>query len=382
MTQKIKVLHTIRQGKIGGGETHVINLIEQLDKNYFESFLLAFTEGPMVDKMRARGIKTFVIKTERPFDFTKWGQVQNILTDNKIDIVHAHGTRANSNSFYSARKCKIPLIYTVHGWSFHPDQSFLIKKIRLFSESQLIKNSDLTICVSNNNLVDGRSHFAIDRAAVIRSGIDLEKYNTRSVLSELRKEFHIDESYIVVGYIVRMTKQKDPFTLIRAISLIPEDCKIKFLFVGEGDLKDQTIDLAKQLKVYHRIIFSDFREDVPAVLKAIDIYCLPSLWEGLPIGLLEAMAMKKAVIATAIDGTKEVIEHMENGILVPVSSPKTLADAIIMLANNLELSESLGENALQTIKRDYNNGRMTKQIEDIYIKLNSDRDRSRISFSR
>jgi glycosyltransferase involved in cell wall biosynthesis len=382
MRQKIKVLHTIRQGKIGGGETHVINLIEQLDKNYFESFLLAFTEGPMVDKMRARGVKTFVIKTERPFDFTKWGQVQNILNDNKIDIVHAHGTRANSNSFYSARKCKIPLIYTVHGWSFHPDQSFLIKKIRLFSESQLIKNSDLTICVSNNNLVDGRSHFAIDRAAVIRSGIDLEKYNTRSVLSELRKEFHIDESYIVVGYIVRMTKQKDPFTLIRAISLIPEDCKIKFLFVGEGDLKDQTIDLAKQLKVYHRIIFSDFREDVPAVLKAIDIYCLPSLWEGLPIGLLEAMAMKKAVIATAIDGTKEVIEHMENGILVPVSSPKALADAIIMLANNLELSESLGENALQTIKRDYNNGRMTKQIEDIYIKLNSHRDRSKISFSR
>lgn len=373
MTQKIRVLHTIRQGKIGGGETHVINLIEQLQEKHFESFLLAFTDGPMVEKMRARGIKTFVVETERPFDFTKWSQVENILIENKIDIVHAHGTRANSNSFYSARKCKIPLIYTVHGWSFHPDQSFLIKKIRLFSESQLIKMSDLTICVSNNNLVDGRSHFNIDRAKVIRSGIDLEKYNFQLNMSDLRKEFHVDESFILVGYIVRMTKQKDPFTLIRAISLIPEELNIRFLVVGEGDLKDQTLALAKQLNVYHRLIFKDFREDVPALLKAIDIYCLPSLWEGLPIGLLEAMAMKKAVIATEIDGTKEVIEHMKNGILVPVSSPQTLADAIIMLASDSKLSNSLGENAFQTIKGDYDNGTMTKQIEDIYFSFSNSR---------
>ncbi|MGN7205944.1 glycosyltransferase family 4 protein [Pedobacter sp. SAFR-022] len=369
MKNKIKVLHTIRQGKIGGGETHVINLIEQLNSEHFESLLLAFTEGPMVDKMRARGIKTYVLKTEKPFDFTKWGQVEKILVDNKIDIVHAHGTRANSNSFYAARKCGIPLIYTVHGWSFHPDQSFFVKKIRLFSESQLIKKSDFTICVSNNNLLDGRSHFKIAEAKVIRSGIDLDKFNYRLGVSGLRGEFGIGERDILVGYVVRITKQKDPFTLIKAISLIPEDLKIKFLFVGEGDLKEQSIALAKELKVHDRIIFTQFREDVPAVLKAIDIYCLPSLWEGLPIGLLEAMAMKKAVIATAIDGTKEVIEHMKNGILVPVSSPQVLADSIVMLAGNVELLNSLGANALETIKRDYDNERMTKQIENIYIEL-------------
>lgn len=369
MKNKIKVLHTIRQGKIGGGETHVINLIEQLNSEHFESLLLAFTEGPMVDKMRARGIKTYVLKTEKPFDFTKWGQVEKILVDNKIDIVHAHGTRASSNSFYAARKCGIPLIYTVHGWSFHPDQSFFVKKIRLLSESQLIKKSDFTICVSNNNLLDGRSHFKIAKAKVIRSGIDLEKFNYRLTVSDLRGEFGIGERDILVGYVVRITKQKDPFTLIKAISLIPVDLKIKFLFVGEGDLKDQSIALAKQLKVHDRIIFTPFREDVPAVLKAIDIYCLPSLWEGLPIGLLEAMAMKKAVIATAIDGTKEVIEHMENGILVPVSSPQILADSIMMLAGNVELLSSLGANALETIKRDYDNERMTKQIENIYSEL-------------
>jgi glycosyltransferase involved in cell wall biosynthesis len=375
MTTKTKVLHTIRQGKIGGGETHVINLIEQLNRDRFESLVLSFTDGPMVDKMKAMGIKTFVIETERPFDFSKWRLVEKILLDEKIDILHAHGTRANSNSFYGARRRGIPLVYTVHGWSFHPDQNFVLKGLRMFGEAQLIKRSDLTICVSDSNLLDGKSFCKMDRATVIKSGIDMEKFDFEKNFTKLRDEFHIGEREILVGYIVRMTKQKDPFTLIKAIAIIPEDTPMKFLFVGEGDLKDESIALAKKLKVYHRIIFTEFRQDVPDILNAIDIYCLPSLWEGLPIGLLEAMAMKKAVVATSIDGTKEVIEHMNNGILVPVASPKILAEALVMIASNPELLKRLGLNAFQTIKRDYSIARMTRQIEDAYVVLEDSRKR-------
>ncbi len=371
MTTKIRVLHTIRQGKIGGGETHVINLIEQLNKDRFESLLLSFTDGPMVDRMRELGIKTYIIKTERPFDISKWSLVEKIMIDEQIDVVHAHGTRANSNSFYGAQKRRIPLVYTVHGWSFHPDQNFVFKRLRMFGEAQLIKRSDLTICVSDSNLVDGKRHFKMDRATVIKSGIDMDRFDFMKKFTNVREQFRIEKGDIVVGYIVRMTKQKDPFTLIRAIALIPDDLPVKFLFVGEGDLKDDSIALAKKLKIYDRIIFSDFRQDVPDILNSVDIYCLPSLWEGLPIGLLEAMAMKKAVVATAIDGTQEVIRHMENGVLVPTSSPKLLAEALTMLIKRPDLLKTLGYNALQTIKKDYSIGRMTNQIEDVYFNLNN-----------
>ncbi|WEK21204.1 MAG: glycosyltransferase family 4 protein [Candidatus Pedobacter colombiensis] len=364
--KKIKILQTIRQGKIGGGESHVIDLVQELNKDGYESIVLSFTHGPMVDKMKSIGIKTYVIETERPFDFTKWCKVKEILEAENIDIVHAHGTRANSNTYNSAKQLGIPVVYTVHGWSFHPDQGFFLRNLRILGEKYLVNRANLTICVSDNNLNDARKEFTMNRTKVIKYGINLEKFNPENAFEDIRKELGVDEGTVLVGYVVRMTKQKDPLTLIKAIALIPDNLDVKFLFVGDGELKIDAIKLAKQLNVYSRIIFMDFRQDVPNILNAVDIYCLPSLWEGLPIGMLEAMAMNKAVVVTAIDGAKEVIRSMENGILVPVQNPEELAEALILLVKDAGFRMKIGENAGKTILDDFNVSKMTKQIEQVY----------------
>ena len=106
-TGKIKILETIRQGQVGGGETHVLDLVRKLDKNLFDVDVLSFTDGPMVDTLNALGINTYVIKTEKPFDVGVWGMVSNFITDGGYHIIHAHGTRAASNVFYSANKLNI-----------------------------------------------------------------------------------------------------------------------------------------------------------------------------------------------------------------------------------------------------------------------------------
>lgn len=366
---KIKILQTIRQGKIGGGESHVIDLVEALDKDRYESVVLSFTEGPMVEHMKSIGVKTYVIPTERPFDYSKWDEVKKVIEAEKIDLVHAHGTRANSNTNSSARKLGIPVVYTVHGWSFHPDQNFLLRSLRIWGEKYLVNKSTLTICVSDNNLNDAGKQFEMKRATVIKYGINLKKYNPDDSFLPVRKELGIADDVVLIGYIVRMTIQKDPLTLIRAIALMPDDPKLKFLFVGDGDLKDSVVSLAKELNVFSRIIFMDFRQDVPNILNAVDIYCLPSLWEGLPIGLLEAMAMRKAIVATAIDGTKEVINNMDNGIVIPVKSPQKLADALLLLAGNKELRDSMGKKAGETIEHEFNVDKMTRKIEKVYDNL-------------
>lgn len=366
MKEKIKILQAIRQGKIGGGETHVMNLVEALNPNHFESVILSFTEGPMVDQMREKGYRVYVIETERPFDSGKWNEVEKIIRNENIDIVHAHGTRANSNTHHSARKLQIPLIYTVHGWSFHQDQNFILKTLRILGERYLVHKSTLTICVSKSNLVDGRKSFPMKRATVITSGIDLNKFDPNNTFHDIRHEFSIEEDTIIVGYIVRITKQKDPLTLLEAIALIPDTYNVKFLFVGDGDLKDTVIEVSKKLKVFHRIIFVEFRQDIPDILSAIAIYCLPSLWEGLPIGLLEAMAMGKAIVATEIDGTKEVINHMENGLLIPVKQPRLLADALIILIQKENLRKDLGGKARELIKKEFTIDRMTNEIQTVY----------------
>jgi glycosyltransferase involved in cell wall biosynthesis len=369
-TSKIKILETIRQGQVGGGETHVLDLVGKMDKTRFEVEVLSFTEGPMVDKLNAMGIKTYVIKTEKPFDFKIWKAVTELMRLGNYNIIHAHGTRAASNVFYSAKKLGVQMIYTVHGWSFHNNQSFLVRTFRELSESFLTKNAAITITVSESNKYDGVKKFGLKRSQVIYNGIDGNKFDPNAVYPNIRKELGIAENVTLVGYLVRMTHQKDPFTMIRAVKKVSETNKnINFLLIGNGDLIDDTKKLAADLGVLDQIIFSDFRSDIPAVLNAIDIYCLPSLWEGMPIGMLEAMAMGKACIATGVDGTKELVNDGVNGLLINIKDHNSLAKQIIDLHLQSEKRKNLGLHAQQYIKENFSLTEMVSRIESLYLKI-------------
>jgi hypothetical protein len=118
----INILETIRQGDIGGGETHVLDLIANMDRSNL-SLLCFLLDGPMLEEPETR-VEAHVIYTETPYDLRVWGKVKQFMIDHKIDIVH--GTRANSNVFWAA-KLGLPIIYTVHGWSFHQNQNQWLK---------------------------------------------------------------------------------------------------------------------------------------------------------------------------------------------------------------------------------------------------------------
>jgi glycosyltransferase involved in cell wall biosynthesis len=292
------------------------------------------------------------------------------MEENNYDLVHAHGTRAASNVFYSCGKLKLPMLYTVHGWSFHDGQRPLVRRFRELSEKFLTNKADLTIAVSNSNQQDGITKFGMKRSTVIYNGIDEQKFNSTEQYPDIRKEFGIPADKTVVGYLVRMTYQKDPFTMIRAIkSVCDREKNIIFLMVGNGDLLQQTKKLASDLGVSSSIIFSDFRKDIPAILHAIDIYCLPSLWEGMPIGLLEAMAMGKACVATGVDGTMELINSNQNGILVPVKNHGLLANAILELHQHPEKRNSIGWAAKEFVKEKFSLSKMVDAIETQYLHI-------------
>ncbi|WP_316833070.1 glycosyltransferase [Pedobacter aquatilis] len=364
---KKKILHAIRQGEIGGGETHVLDLVNHLDKAKYESVILSFTDGPMVDQLKASNYKTYVIKTTTPFDLRVWSKVKKIISTEKIDLIHAHGTRANSNTFYSAKALKIPLIYTVHGWSFHPDQNKVIKLIRTLSERFLVRVSNKTICVSESNLTEGKRNFPMSNAVVIVNGINKDKFDPDKIYPDIRKEFEIGLDEVVVGYIARITHQKSPLTFLRSIADVPS--RAKYLIVGNGDLKPQMLQLAEELNLKNKLIFLDFRKDIPAILNSIDIFCLPSLWEGLPIALLEAMAMRKAIIASEIDGITDLIINNENGLIIPPLDIKKLALALELLITDKSFRNKLGKQAELTVKKNYNITTMTRKIQDLYTTL-------------
>ncbi|WP_241559083.1 glycosyltransferase family 4 protein [Chitinophaga barathri] len=360
-------MQTIRQGLIGGGETHVLSLTGQLDRSRFEPVVLSFTDGPMIDQLREAGVEHYVIPTLKAFDLRQWKKIGSLLAEKNIDIVHAHGSRAASNLFFPARKQKIPLLYTIHGWSFHNDQSLFVKRLRVLSEQFLTANMQRNISVSASNFETGREHFRNFRSTVINNGIDLQKFSPANAYKNIRQKLDIPASHILIGFVARMTAQKDPLTMISGFAKAAAQREdITLLMVGEGELQAEARQLAERLGIAHRIVFQPFRQDVPDLLHATDIYCLPSLWEGMPIGLLEAMAMHNAVIVTNVDGSKEIIRDRENGCMTEAKNEAMLAGTILELAADGTLRNRLATAARATVQEHYSVEFMTRQVEQIY----------------
>ncbi len=371
MGRKIRILEGIRQGKIGGGESYLLGLVEHLDRSRFEPVVLSFTDGPMIDRLKAMDVSTHVIHTERPFDWRVWGRVRDLIRSEEIDIVHAHGTRANSNMFWAAQKMGKPMLYTCHAWSFHPDQSALVRRFRIWSEGYLASKADVNICVSVANRDQGRQLFRNFDATVIRNAIDPVKFNPYGHYKDIRAELGIGREETVVVSVARFTLQKQPLKLIRAFHQVAGKTKnVRLLMVGDGELREQVVALVAELGLGDRVILQPFRQDVPDILAGSDIFVLPSLWEGAPIALLEAMSMGKAVIGTAVEGTSETIRNEENGLLIGTKNlEQDLVAAILRLCEDAELRVRLQREAVTSIYNKFNIETVARQNEELYLRL-------------
>ncbi|HEU0063945.1 MAG TPA: glycosyltransferase family 4 protein [Flavisolibacter sp.] len=369
--KKIKILEGIRQGKIGGGESYLLSLVENLDKEKFEPVVLSFTDGPMVDRLRNNGIKTYVIHTDKPFDIRVWKKVKEVMDKENVDVVHAHGTRANSNMFWAAKQKHVPLIYTCHAWSFHIDQNPIKKKLRILGEQYLTAKADINICGSEANRNTGKELFGNFEAVIIHNSIDAKKFNPFNRYKDLREEMGFTKSDIVITSIARFTLQKQPLKLIEAFSkIVARVPHAKLLMVGDGEQKEEAIELIKKLGLQSKVMLQPFRQDVPELLASADIFVLPSLWEAFPIALLEAMSMGKAVIGTNVDGTPEIIHDKKNGILISIDNmEKELEEAMLLLCENAELRKKFQKNAIESIYNKYNVETLARKNEEIYSQL-------------
>ena len=367
---KIKVLEVIRQGQIGGGESHLLNLVHFMDKNRYEPICLSFTDGEMIRRLKEWGIKCHVIESEKPFDLRVQRKVGQIIEKEKIQIVHAHGSRAASNILYPSKRLRLPIIYTVHGWSFHDDQSKTIRYLRAQSEKLICRLVQQVICVSESNAETGKQTCNLKSPIIIENGINMEQFNPNGSYPDLRTEFGFDPNDIIIGFIARNTIQKAPLIYLEAIRNAHQRNKhIKALFVAEGELDSETDKFISDNNMNDYVYHSKFRTDVPAVLHNIDIYTLPSLWEGLSIALLEAMAMQKAIIATPTDGTKELLVQEQNGIIIPFNDPMALADAILSFVDNQPLKMRCEKNAHLLVYERFNAQRVAEAVQMIYSKL-------------
>ena len=195
-------------------------------------------------------------------------------------------------------------------------------------------------------------------------------YAYQSEIVGVLKGLGFTEDDFVIGFVSRITLQKAPLDFVKSIAIAHQkDARIKALLVGEGDMEEETKEAIRQNGIEEYIRTSPFRNDVPDVLHAINVFCLPSLWEGLSIALLEAMAMKKALVVTPTDGTREVITHQESGLIADFGQPEELAECYLTYLHYPEWIESYGNAAMAVIQERFDSRRVSQQVIEVYYDI-------------
>jgi glycosyltransferase involved in cell wall biosynthesis len=214
-------------------------------------------------------------------------------------------------------------------------------------------------------------HVPRDRIHLIYNGAPLHEFAPRPApeTAALRHSFGFSDETIVIGSIGRLNLQKGHRYLIEAAALVLKDRpNARFLIVGDGDQSEPLREQARSLGLSDRVVFAGHRSDVPALLSAVDVFCISSTYEGTPLTLFEAMAAERAIVSTAVDGCREIIEAGKTGLLVPAQDVRALADALASVVGSPELRAALARQARAASAR-YDIDECVRRIEAVYREL-------------
>jgi len=384
----IKVLQ-ITQSSGGGVQKYIIQLCRNLDPNRFSITGCCSIESkadnlngdiPFTEAFRQIGIPNFVVPMQRSTnlwrDLFSFFRIYQNIKKRDFDIVHAHSSKAGVLARIAARMAGVPLVlYSPHAFSFDGPGPILKKIPYILFEKIAYFFGDAIITDSLTEM-ELACKFRIAREeeiVVIPPGIKLQDYNTEITekeRSEFLKKLGVSGGHKVVTMIGRLAPQKDPITFILAAQQLKHKySNATFLLVGDGPLLDTCLHIIQKLELEDCMKVVGWRRDYKTILKISDIVVIPSLWEGLPFILLEAMAFVKPVVATRTTGIVDVINDGENGFLVPPRSPNFLADKIKRALDQPEVAAKVGRAARKTVEERFSLGKMIPSIEEIYIHL-------------
>lgn len=296
-------------------------------------------------------------------EFPYFLNFEKIIEQRQPDLIHINTLPflTSIQSVRIAKKLGMPSILHVHG------VIGIYNKILDFAQYAFIRtllrtafhDATLVICLTKNDAFEVQKFGCPYRKIrIIPNGVDVERFSPRR---------HLVNNLIFWGG--RFIKQKGLEYLIRAMHIIVKTKpSIKLVMTGDGPLFPKISNMIKKFNLTKNVIFWGFvhREKLPSIISSCSICVLPSLKEGMPFMLLEAMACGRPVIGSDIPGINDVISHGENGILVPPKNSEALADAIMLLMENKELRNRLGRNARQFVIKNYSWDVITEKIEIVY----------------
>lgn len=373
--KKINVLEMIDQPFLGGGQANILSLVDSLDSLRFEVAVCSRGNGPFVDEVKKRNVEHFSVPFSKKINRKIFKNIISILQNNRIDILHTHGGVAGFFGRWAAHKCNIPvIIHTLHGIHYLHYRNIFLKYFYVLLERMFSRFTHALIFVSDADRERGRKLRLApeEKLMVIKNGIDFSLFESQVEKVDrqnyTKSEFGLDSSQPCVGTVARLHRQKGiPFLLRAARRIKKAFPKSRILIVGGGPLQKKLERMNRSLGLEGFVLFLGERKDTAQLFSLFDVFVLPSLWEGLPYVLMESAALEKAVVATDIDGVRELIKDGETGVLVPPKNPVKLAEAVIRLIQDENYASKLGENLKREIYQRYTLSQMVDQIQDLYF---------------
>lgn len=362
----LKVLQLIPTLDRSGAEKQMAILAEGLPRDRFQVEVAALTRlGPLEADLRRAEIPVTNIGKRWKLDPLAIQRLHRLLKAKRFDVVQTWIFAANTYGRVAARRANVPVIVTaemaVDLWK---------GKGHLAIDRRLAEWTD---CVVGNSraVVDfyRQAGIADERLAMIPSGITDEEPPAESSAA-VRAELGLAADAPLILFAGRLAPQKGVADLIAAIDLMrygqPE---VRTLIVGDGPLRAQLEEQVEAFRLTDEVRFLGHRDDVPRLLAAADLLVLPSLYEGLPNVVLEAMRFSKPVVATSAPGTTEVVSHERTGLLVPPQNPPALAQALRTLLRDPERARKMGAEGRACVESEFRADTMITRFADLYERL-------------
>ncbi len=353
------VAHIIDRLPPDGAERLLVDVLKNRSNDFTFTVVCLVAGGELVEELENMDVPVIIFNRRHKLDIGLIFRLRKWLRLNNVDVVHTHLFTADSWGRLAAFLARVPcIVNTVHSTNTWKT------KIHRFIDWVLAKVSTNVIACSDEvaNVLIKKDGLSAKRVKVVANGIDLSRFENVTPIDMATKPDTIN--LVVIG---RLHPAKGHQDLLPVIKTIKEKCPdFHFYFVGEGELRSDIKKNIKKFDLNDSITLMGQRPDIPAILAAIDIFVMPSKWEGLPMALLEAMAMGKTVVATRVGGIPDVITHNENGLLVDVDDSAELAENLVKVITDNKLRLRLGTAAKEMVRLHYSAATVSQKYEKIY----------------
>ena len=368
-THKAHVLHLIDGLTFGGAETLLRDLASGLEKRGYRVTVGYSTPGPFVQELADKGLTLKRIPRLAMIDPIFLLRMVRLMRLDPPQIVHTHLFKSDFHGRIAARLAGVPIVVS----TLHNNDSWAKNRIlgRIYGATARFADRLIAVSPEVREYHLDKTGVPVNKIMVIENGVDVAAFSGHEAGAKaVRTEFGIAPTAPLFGIIGRLKPQKDlPTFLLAAVEILRQQPDARFLVVGDGPLREELEAQAKELDLFPALIFTGMRKDISTIMAALDVLVLSSLWEGLPVILLEAMAAARPVVSTAVDGVKSVVLPDESALLVNTGSPSALADACVKLVRDPALRKKMGSSGLKRVSDYYSLNAMIDRISKLYIEL-------------